>query len=125
MFYDPHSILDLLDNLGKSAEKTKNMYTWTESYALSHTEHAVENGTEIYVDVPGCKKENISLTLDENKLYVTATRTRGRSETLEHTYNVNDIEVEEITSELVDGVLCIFLPKKKSKSRKKIEVKTK
>jgi HSP20 family molecular chaperone IbpA len=124
-FHDSYPIKDLMNaiyNRTKELDKPLNYCIWSTTEYDSIVK-SVDGGEEIYLDLPGCKKEDISLSIDVDTLCISTKRTRGREETRAFQYSLLNTEIDEITSELEDGVLCIFLPKKKTTNKKQIEVK--
>lgn len=96
-----------------------------------------ENEEEIllHADMPGVVKENISVNIDNGKLYLTGVRkieTSGASAWEEfgnveyaRTFSVpQTIDVEKVNAELKDGVLRLHLPKSEAAKPKQIEIKT-
>ena len=93
----------------------------------------------IEVDLPGAKKEDVSVTVEDNFLTISSKITKGdkalagpniREERFEGEYNrsfiVPDmVNIDGINSKLTDGVLTLTLPKNESiKKQKTIEIRT-
>lgn len=81
---------------------------------------AKDDSVELLVYLPGVKKENISVELD-SYLTVKAKDRVGYSKwSFERSWRLGDgIDVEKISSSLVDGVLSIILPIQKQVSQEK------
>lgn len=79
-------------------------------------------------EVPGVKKENVTVELHQNVLTVTAER-RVKSGDQEESFNLSrsvnlpaDIQAEAIQAKLEDGILTITLPKPQQQKPKLIPV---
>ena len=92
----------------------------------------------IDVDLPGVKKEDISIDIDEGKLTISGERSLKEEVKEEDYYKVEtsfgkfqrmftlpkNVDVENITATTDNGVLEVIIPKiEKEKNKKKIEVK--
>jgi len=95
-----------------------------------------ENDDEIlvYADMPGVKKENISVNIDNGALSLKGTRhldTAGTSNWEEFSdlayirvFSVpQSINVDQVAAELKDGVLKLHLPKSEAAKPRQIEIK--
>ncbi|MFN6945048.1 MAG: Hsp20/alpha crystallin family protein [Cytophagaceae bacterium] len=94
-----------------------------------------DNAFELYLALPGCRKEDISLNLEERKLIVTGIRAK----VADGQYKVNEIkygkfsrgfqlpeiaDCEKITAEFIDGILQIKVSKVPAKRNfKTVEIK--
>jgi len=86
----------------------------------------------VTADVPGCTKDDVTVTLDNHTLKIVATReshegTMHRTETYygrqERSFTLpSDIDVDSCSAELTSGVLKLSF-KKSSENTKRIEVK--
>lgn len=93
----------------------------------------------IDVDLPGVKKEDISVKVDNNMLTLKGERKSKKEDKKENYYKVessfgsftrsfslpNNIDAENIHAESKDGVLEITLPKKEAKSETVKQIKVK
>ncbi|MGM9971399.1 MAG: Hsp20/alpha crystallin family protein [Anaeroplasmataceae bacterium] len=82
-----------------------------------------ENSYSIYVNVPGVKKEDISLNVEDNKVYLEVKRANmeesegkciisQRSFTeAKRVYELEDINPDSVKAKLENGVLCINISK--------------
>lgn len=82
-----------------------------------------ENSYSIYVNVPGVKKEDISLNVEDNKVYLEVKRsTKEESEgkciisqrsftDAKRVYELEDINPDSVKAKLENGVLCITISK--------------
>jgi HSP20 family protein len=96
-----------------------------------------ENEYVIKADIPGVKKENIDITIDNNELSISGRvadeeKSRENIKYSEFTlynffrsFNIgNDIDNNKVTANVCDGVLTLTLPKKEEVKPKKIEITT-
>lgn len=93
------------------------------------------NNYHIDIDIPGLKKEDISIEADNgylrikasklveedaNKTYIRHERIYGE---YERSFYLKDLDIDEIKAELIDGTLKITIPKKeKEQTKKTIEI---
>jgi HSP20 family protein len=99
-----------------------------------------QNAYHIEVDLPGVKKENISVSIEDGKLIISGERSYKEEVKEEHYYRVesrfgkfsrsfalpDEADVEKIHAESIDGVLEVVVPKLESvlvEKVKKIEIK--
>ena len=88
-----------------------------------------DNTYYIHMDVPGVKKEDIKMSVEDNVLSVNATRympTTGEDPPKERKYSEyyslsNEIDQDNISAKLEEGVLMLTLPTS-SKHVKQIEL---
>ncbi len=79
-----------------------------------------------YVELPGCKKEDIKVTVeDENTIGLKATRKIGGKESKFDTTLYSDMDIENAKLAYADGLLTIVVEPKKvvEPERKVLEVK--
>ena len=86
--------------------------------------YQAEKGYTLEVELPGVKKEAVSIEVDRNILTIKGTRKRGEAETnYERSFRVNEeIDIESVTAVMEDGVLSLSLSKKKEAEAKKIVI---
>lgn len=112
----------------------------TEAAALKMRLDVTENdkGYQVKADIPGVKKEDISVRVDGNVVQIDAEmrsekETRGngdkvlRSErhygSVSRTFSLgSDIDEAKVDAQYSDGVLTLLLPKKASAEARRIEV---
>ena len=84
-----------------------------------------DNGYEVAVDLPGCKKEDVQMELDDGYLTIQAVRSHSNDEkdqkgrylrresfsgTCARSFYVGDVKKEDIHAKFEDGVLHVELP---------------
>ncbi len=89
-------------------------------------------------ELPGFKKENINVEVEDGKLTIIAERSSEKSDneenivhseriygTFTRSFDVSSVQTDEITATFVDGILSLELPKKKEEEPKtrKLEIK--
>ncbi len=96
-----------------------------------------EGNVHIELDIPGFKKEDVKVNIDDGILTIEATKSEEKEEkdknyyrkertfgTFKREFTVGNIKEEEITAKFNDGVLEISFPKEEPKESKKfIEIK--
>jgi HSP20 family protein len=109
----------------------------TKSPAMDIAEH--ENELVVTAELPGVKKDQVKVTFDKGILTVDGQRKPSElpkdAEVLLNEMQIRDfsrsiridvdIDANNITAELEDGVLSVTLPKKEAAKPKQIEVKVK
>lgn len=96
----------------------------------------LEDFFKIKVELPGIEKDNVSITIHNNELWIQGERRFENNETAkfycrEVNYGTfyrrikfNDsFEIDKVTSELRNGILTILIPKKKREETKNITIK--
>ncbi len=105
-------------------------------YFIPRTDIAeTEKNLVVTMDIPGVRKENVNINLENNNLEVDATIDHSPYEKLNPIYteyNVghytrrftvsNIIDTEKIDANLTDGVLTLTLPKAEESLPRKIEI---
>ena len=109
----------------------------TKSPAMDIAEH--ENELVVTAELPGVKKDQVKVTFENGILTVDGQRKpnepRKDAEVLLNEMQIRDfsrsiridveVDVNNITAELEDGILSVTLPKKEVAKPKQIEVKVK
>lgn len=120
---DTRSLFDAFDSLFKPVffDETRDMRT-----DISET----ENGYRLDIEMPGFKKDEIKVSLEDGYLTVGASRKvteedkkhsnnylrKERSESFQRSYYVgDDVPEDSVKAKYEDGVLCLTLPKSKPK----------
>lgn len=84
------------------------------------------DGTELYVELPGCKKENVSVEFDDDAgVVVRATReVAGKKDSYRISFRPErgGIDVDEMKPTFVDGLLTIPVKEKKQETKRRITI---
>jgi HSP20 family protein len=108
-----------------------------ETFTPAVNEKVTEKGYILEIDLPGVKKENIEISVNEGILTISGERKLEKKEEGENYTRIEsffgrfersfklpaDADAENIEAEYKDGVLKIFIPKKQKAEGKKIEIK--
>ena len=119
----------------KTVEKVEES-TWAgETYVPAVDIYESESALRIQADVPGVRREDVEVDLDNDLLTITARVATSEYEGLSplfSEYNVGNyhrrfsvgeaVDQEKITAELKHGVLTVTLPKKEKVLPRRIEV---
>ena len=124
--YDPFKVFD---------EMEKRFFGGAASFRTD-----VKDTGDAYVieaELPGFKKEDITVSVEEDVLTVTATRKEEKSDkkdgylrrersygSFSRSFDVSQVEADRITGSLEDGILTLQLPKrhKAERSVRKVEL---
>ena len=118
------------DNAGQ--KKEKKLYGRHGQNLMKTDIKEMEDGYELEVDLPGFKKEEISISLEDGNLTIQAAKGLDEDEkekksgryirreryagSCARSFNVgDDITEEDIKAEFKHGILKIFVPKKEAK----------
>ena len=86
-----------------------------------------DNGYEVAVDLPGCKKEDVQMDLNDGYLTIQAVRSHSNDEkdkkgnvirrersygSFSRSFDITGVKTDDITAEYSDGILKLTLPKK-------------
>ena len=96
-----------------------------------------ENGYYLEIDLPGVKKENIDISVNDGVLTISGERKLEKKEEKENYTRIEsffgrfersfklppDADLDNIEAKYEDGVLKIFIPRKQKPEGKKIEIK--
>ncbi len=130
--------MELINRLFNVIEKDEEMGFSSDFVPAVNTREA-DDAYYIEVDLPGIKKEDISIDIDENILVISGERKIEDSRKDEEFYRIEslygkferrfslpeDVDMDKIEAEAKDGVLTIKIPKAQvvEKAPKKIEIK--
>ncbi len=117
----------------RALPSTRRDMTFTPSMDL----YEVENYLMLKAELPGVKKENIRITVEENRLKITAETSRDEDVKDENYYRAErsygtfsreielpaTVKAEQVEASYEDGVLTLRLPKTKSEHPKEITIK--
>ena len=106
----------------------KKLYGKHASHVMKTDVHEEDNGYEVDIDLPGFKKDEIQLSLDNGYLCVGATKARDNDKknrkgkiirqerymgSMQRSFDVGDaVKEEDIKAKFEDGVLKLDIPKK-------------
>lgn len=106
----------------------KKLYGKNASHIMKTDVHENEDGYELDIDLPGFKKDDIKLSLENGYLFVSASKNHENDETndkgkvirkerysgsMQRSFYVGDaIEEEDVKAKFEDGVLKLEVPKK-------------
>jgi len=117
-------------NVNQPVEKVK-------SFTPAVNEKVDEKGYHLEIDLPGVKKENIEISVNDGILTISGERKLEKKEEKENYTRIEsffgrfersfklpaDADLDNIEAKYEDGVLKIFIPKKQKPEGKKIEIK--
>ena len=121
---------------------SENTATQTEQKALPRVSPATdilerEDGFYVYMDIPGVRREDLSIDINENELTVTGRALQGASDKesfLEVQFGPGEymrsvslsdrVDRERITANLKDGVLTLHLPRLEKLAPRRIPVQS-
>ena len=105
------------DNAGQKIEK--KLYGRHGQNLMKTDIKEMEDGYELEMDLPGFKKEEISISLEDGNLTIQAAKgldeERYAGSCARSFYVGDDITEEDIKAEFKHGILKIFVPKKEAK----------
>ena len=107
------------------------------SFTPAVNEKVDEKGYHLEIDLPGVKKENIEISVNDGILTISGERKLEKKEEKENYTRIEsffgrfersfklppDADLDNIEAKYEDGVLKIFIPKKQKPAGKKIEIK--
>lgn len=145
----PYDSLDLFDNIVRNVFRPMAYETMRSLHANDHERRQEvrlirmdvaesEQGFRIAAELPGIKKDDISVTIEGNRLMISAESKREKIAEditervlsgerfygkLRRTIQLpEDIDDSAAIAKYRDGVLDLFLPKKKAKGSKRLEI---
>jgi HSP20 family molecular chaperone IbpA len=98
--------------------------SFVNEYDVEYRQKTTETGLELYIYLAGVKKSNISIQVNSNILSVEAKDKLGYSNwKFKNSWRLGSgLDVDKISSNYVDGVLTINIPKVKEENVRKIPV---
>ncbi|EDM23211.1 Hsp20/alpha crystallin family protein [Caminibacter mediatlanticus TB-2] len=108
-----------------------------ESFTPAVNERVDEKGYYLEIDLPGVKKEDIDISVNDGVLVISGERKLEKKEEKPNYTRIEsffgrferafklpaDADLDNIEAKYEDGVLKVFIPKKQKPAGKKIEVK--
>ena len=124
----------MLRNMSLARMVTPGTGTWSPPVDIYES----EGEFSVFVDLAGADKESLSVIAAENKLRVYGIRQLPPNKTIDCVHQLEielgsfdrtislpkSIEVDEVSSNYMDGILTVVLPKKKRKSKVNITIST-
>jgi len=89
---------------------------------LNYDVEQLEDKYIIYLDVPGCEKQDVSVKLVNGVLSVVAERKGNRAASFRNTFKLPNNASSEVLAKVSAGVLTLTIPKLESSKPKLIEV---
>lgn len=122
---------ELINKEEKNLEKTRRLYESTPAVDIYENEDEIL----VHADMPGVKKDDISVNIDNGTLSLSGVRklaSKGLASWEEFSdvkyvrnFSVpQTIDAERVEAELRDGVLRLHLPKSEAAKPRQIEIKT-
>ena len=117
-------------NVNQPAREVKN-------FTPAVNEKVDDKGYHLEIDLPGVKKENIDISVNDGVLTISGERKLEKKEEKENYVRIEsffgrfersfklppDADLDNIEAKYEDGVLKIFIPRKQKPEGKKIEIK--
>jgi HSP20 family protein len=137
MVFDPfRELQDIERRIGAVLSANKPVQK-VESFTPAVNERVDEKGYYLEIDLPGVKKEDIDISVNDGVLVVSGERKLEKKEEkpnytriesffgrFERAFKLpSDADLDNIEAKYEDGVLKIFIPKKQKPAGKRIEVK--
>ena len=137
MVFDPfRELQDIERRIGAVLSANKPVQK-VESFTPAVNERVDEKGYYLEIDLPGVKKEDIDISVNDGVLVISGERKLEKKEEkpnytriesffgrFERAFKLpTDADLDNIEAKYEDGVLKIFIPKKQKPAGKKIEIK--
>ena len=121
---------DWMDDFSKTANVDKQLYGKNAGRVMKTDVRETEDGYEVEIDLPGFKKDQISLQLENGYLTISAAKGLDKEEkkdgrvirqerysgAMQRTFYVGDgVEHEDVKAKFEDGVLKLGNPKRSAK----------
>ena len=135
--FDPfRELQDIERRLGAVLSANKPVQK-VETFTPAVNEKVTSEGYFLEIDLPGVKKENIEISVNDGVLTISGERKLEKKEESENYTRIEsffgrferafklpaDADLENIEAKYEDGVLKIFIPRKQKAEGKKIEIK--
>ncbi|NPA87138.1 Hsp20/alpha crystallin family protein [Caminibacter pacificus] len=137
MVFDPfRELQDIERRIGAVLQANKPIQK-VETFTPAVNEKVDEKGYYLEIDLPGVKKENIEISVNDGVLTISGERKLEKKEEGENYTRIEsffgrferafklpaDADLDNIEAKYEDGVLKVFIPKKQKPEGKKIEIK--
>jgi HSP20 family protein len=135
--FDPFKELQDIERRIGAVLNTNRAVQKVESFTPAVNEKVDEKGYYLEIDLPGVKKENIEISVNDGILTISGERKLERKEEKENYTRIEsffgrfersfklpaDANTDEIEAKYKDGVLKLFIPKRQKPEGKRIEIK--
>jgi len=135
--FDPFKELQDIERRIGAVLNTNRPVQKVESFTPAVNEKVDENGYHLEIDLPGVKKENIEISVNDGILTISGERKLERKEEKENYTRIEsffgrfersfklpaDADSDNIEAKYENGVLKLFIPKRPKPEGKKIEIK--
>ncbi|GAB6045658.1 Hsp20/alpha crystallin family protein [Caminibacter profundus] len=137
MVFDPfRELQDIERRIGAVLQANRPVQK-VETFTPAINERVDEKGYYLEIDLPGVKKEDIEISINDGVLTISGERKLEKKEEkpnytriesffgrFERAFKLpNDADLDNIEAKYEDGVLKVFIPKKQKPEGKKIEIK--
>jgi len=137
MVFDPfRELQDIERRIGAVLQANRPVQK-VETFTPAVNERIDEKGYYLEIDLPGVKKEDIEISVNDGVLTISGERKLEKKEEkpnytriesffgrFERAFKLpNDADLDNIEAKYEDGVLKVFIPKKQKPEGKKIEIK--
>ena len=137
MVFDPFRELQDIERRIGAVLNVNQPAREVKSFTPAVNEKVDEKGYYLEIDLPGVKKENIDISVNDGILTISGERKLEKKEEKENYVRIEsffgrfersfklppDADLDNIEAKYEDGVLKIFIPKKKKPAGKRIEIK--
>jgi HSP20 family protein len=135
--FDPFKELQDIERRIGAVLNTNRPVQKVESFTPAVNEKVDENGYHLEIDLPGVKKENIEISVNDGILTISGERKLERKEEKENYTRIEsffgrfersfklpaDADADAIEAKYEDGVLRLYIPRRQKPEGKKIEIK--
>jgi len=135
--FDPFKELQDIERRIGAVLNTNRPVQKVESFTPAVNEKVDENGYHLEIDLPGVKKENIEISVNDGILTISGERKLERKEEKENYTRIEsffgrfersfklpaDADADAIEAKYEDGVLKLYIPRRQKPEGKKIEIK--
>jgi len=135
--FDPFRELQDIERRIGAVLNTNRPVQKVESFTPAVNEKVDENGYHLEIDLPGVKKENIEISVNDGILTISGERKLERKEEKENYTRIEsffgrfersfklpaDADADGIEAKYEGGVLRLYIPRRQKPEGKKIEIK--
>jgi len=135
--FDPFKELQDIERRIGAVLNTNRPVQKVESFTPAVNEKVDENGYYLEIDLPGVAKENIEISVNDGILTISGERKLNKKEEKENYTRIEsffgrfersfklpaDADSDNIEAKYENGVLTLYIPRRKKSEGKKIEIK--